>query len=188
MLAYYDATGNQPALTASKKMGDLLIKTFQEGNKDIIKASWHVGMASTSVLEPMVMLYRYTGDKTYLSFCQFIVKSWDQENGPKILASLLATGNVNKTANGKAYEMLSNVVGLIDLYRITGDERYFKASTNAWQDIKTNRHYIIGTSSWGEHFRDDNNLRADGEVHGDKFEGPGEGCVTVTWQQMNLHF
>ncbi len=35
-------------------MGDLLIHTFQEEKKDLIKAGWHVGMgmAATSVLEP----------------------------------------------------------------------------------------------------------------------------------------
>ncbi len=187
LLTYYRATGNTPALTSSKKIGDLLIKTFQEGDKDIIKAGWHVGMAATSVLEPMVMLYRYTGDKRYLSFCEYIVKTWDEPNGPAILTSLLKHGNVYKTANGKAYEMLSNLVGLLDLYRMTGEEKYFTACKNAWQDIMTYRHYVTGTSSWGEHFQDDFDLRPDGEVHGDKYEAAGEGCVTVTWEQMNIH-
>ena len=83
--------------------------------------------------------------------------------------------------------MLSNLVGLADLYRLTGDERYLTACTNAWQDISTKRHYLTGTSSWGEHFQGDFSLRPDGEVHGDKYESAGEGCVTVTWQQLNLH-
>ncbi len=133
------------------------------------------------------MLYRYTGEERYLNFCQYIVKAWDQPNGPKILTSLLEHGNVHKTANGKAYEMLSNLVGLLDLYRVTADQRYFQACTNAWKDIMTKRHYLTGTSSWGEHFKDDYSLRPDGEVHGDKYEAAGEGCVTVTWLQMNWH-
>jgi uncharacterized protein len=187
LLTYYQLTGDQAALLACRKMGDLLIRTFQKEKKDLIKAGWHVGMAATSVLEPMVMLYRYTGDKQYLDFCQFVVSTWEQPNGPKILSSLLDHGSVYKTANGKAYEMLSNLVGLVDLYRMTGDERYLKACTNAWQDIMAKRHYLTGTSSWGEHFRDNFSLRPDGEVHGDKYESAGEGCVTVTWQQLNLH-
>lgn len=187
LLTYYQATGYVPALNSCRKMGDLLISTFQKGNKDIIKAGWHVGMAATSVLEPMVMLYRYTNEKKYLEFCRFIVKSWDEPGGPAILKSLLKDGNVYKTANGKAYEMLSNLVGLLDLYRVTGEPSYLKACTNAWNDIITNRHYITGTTSWGEHFKDDFSLRPDGEVHGDKYEAAGEGCVTVTWQQMNQH-
>ena len=51
-------------------------------------------MAATSVLEPMVNLYRYTGDRKYLDFCEYLVRSWDQPNGPKIVASLLATDSV----------------------------------------------------------------------------------------------
>ncbi|MBO0936057.1 glycoside hydrolase family 127 protein [Fibrella sp. HMF5335] len=186
LLTYYQLTGDQAALTACRKVGNLLVRTFQTEKRDLIKAGWHVGMAATSVLEPMVMLYRYTGDPAYLGFCQFVVSTWEQPNGPKILTSLLDHGSVYKTANGKAYEMLSNLVGLADLYRMTGDERYLKAGTNAWQDIMTKRHYLTGTSSWGEHFRDDFSLRPDGEVHGDKYESAGEGCVTVTWQQLNL--
>ena len=187
LLSYYKVTGNMPALEACKRIGNLLIQTFGEGKKDIIQSSWHVGMASTSVLEPIVMLYRYTADKRYLDFCRYIVSSWDHPDGPQILKSLLAHGNVYKTANGKAYEMLSNLVGLIDLYRITGEANYFTACQNAWTDIITNRLYPIGTASWGEHFREDSVLRPDGEVHGDKYNGPGEGCVTVTWLQLNWH-
>jgi len=77
-------------------------------------------MAATSVLEPMVVLYRFTGEPKYLEFARYIVKSWDEPNGPKIIATLLKEKQVNKTANGKAYEMLSNLVGLCELARATG--------------------------------------------------------------------
>jgi hypothetical protein len=61
-----------------------------------------VGMAPSSVIEPMVMLYRNTGDHKYIDFCEYIVDAW--EHGPKIVSSLLAHGNVYKTANNKAYD------------------------------------------------------------------------------------
>ena len=41
--------------------------------------------------------------------------------GRPLLASFRAGKGVNKTANGKAYEMLSNLVGLCELARATGD-------------------------------------------------------------------
>ena len=63
-------------------------------------------------------------------------------------------------ANGKAYEMLSNLVGLIKLYRVTGNAKFLKPVLNAWQDIVTNRLYITGTSSSFEHFQDENVLPA----------------------------
>lgn len=53
LLTYYEYTGNQAALDCCRKMGDLLRATFGPGKKSILSAGTHVGMAATSVLEPM---------------------------------------------------------------------------------------------------------------------------------------
>ena len=181
LLAYYTTTGYQPALEACKRMGDLLCITFgnKPGQRDLILAGEHVGMAATSILDPMVELYRYTGDKKYLDFCYYILEAWEQPNGPQIISSLLSTGKVNKVANRKAYEMLSNLVGLIKLYRVTGNDKFLNPILIAWKDIVTNRLYITGTTSSSEHFQDDEILPA-----ADK-DQIGEGCVTTTWIQLN---
>jgi len=180
LLAWYRVTGDERALTASRKIGDLLIATFENGSHDIIKSSEHVGMAATSVLEPVCQLYRYTGDKRYLQFARFIVdQAWEQPNGPKIVSSLLATGSVFKTANAKAYEMMSDLVGLAELYRLTGEPRYLKAVEAAQSDIAQRRLYVTGTTSSHEHFRDDYDLP------GEQKDDVGEGCATVTWLQLN---
>ena len=60
LLTYYQYTGNEAALTACRKIGDLLIATFP-AKKSILAAGTHVGMAATSVLEPIVLLYRFDG-------------------------------------------------------------------------------------------------------------------------------
>src|SRR6185312_3115189 len=65
------------------------------------------------------------------------------------------------------------------LYRVTGDERLLKPVTIAWQDIVANRLYITGTTSSFEHFQGDGILPAANKDH------IGEGCVTVTWIQLN---
>ena len=181
LLAYYATTGYQPALEACKKMGDLLCKTFgnNSGQRDIILAGEHMGMAATSILDPMVELYRYTGDKKYLGFCYYILDAWEHANGPKIISALFTSGKVTKVGNGKAYEMLSNFVGLTKLYRLTGDEKLLKPVLIAWQDIVTNRLYITGTTSSMEYFQDDDVLPAADKDH------IGEGCVTTTWIQLN---
>jgi len=74
LLTYYQYTGNRPALDCCGRMADLLIATFP-GKKSILAAGTHVGMAATSVLEPVVLLYRFTGDARYLEFARYIVKS-----------------------------------------------------------------------------------------------------------------
>jgi len=180
LLNYYHATGYEPALEASRKVGDLLVRTFGTGpgQRDIIAAGTHVGMAATSVLEAMVNLYRFTGDVRYLNFCEYIVHSWDQPNGPKIIASLLSTESVFHTANAKAYEMMSNLVGLMELYRVTGKPEYLKPAQIAWKDIVAHRLYVTGTTSSSEHFQDDFVLP------GEDTSNVGEGCATVTFLQL----
>ncbi len=182
LLSYYRVTGDPAALRASRKIGDLLCRTFGDsaGERDIVRSGTHVGMAATSVLEPMVALYRYTGERRYLNFCFYLARAWEQPNGPHILTSLMTSGSVFRTANAKAYEMLSNLVGLLELYRVTGDPRFFTPVVLAWNDIVDHRLYISGTTSASEHFRDNDELPA-----GEK-DNVGEGCVTVTWMQVNL--
>lgn len=181
LLAYYTMTGYKPALEACIKMGDLLCKTFgdQPGQLDIINAGTHIGMAATSVLDPMVELYRFTGDKKYLDFCYYLLRAWEQDNGPKLISTLLTTGNVAKVGNGKTYEMISNFVGLANLYRLTGDAKLLEPLLIAWNDIVKNRLYITGTASAHEYFQ------APGHLPGGVDASMGEGCVTTTWMQFN---
>jgi len=182
LLNYYSVTGFTPALETAKKAGDLLCRTFgdEAGQRDIITAGHHAGMAPGSVLEPMVDLYRYTGDKKYLQFCEYIIRAYEHPNGPKIISALEQYGKVTSVGNAKAYEMLSCFLGILKYYKLTGNERYLKALQSAWTDIRLHRMYITGTSSEHEVFQQDDILPADNSC------SMGEGCVTTTWIQFNL--
>ena len=181
LLSYYDLTADPAALHACRGIGDLLCRTFGEapGQQDIIAAGEHIGMAATSVLEPMCRLYRFTADPRHLEFCKYIVRAYDQPNGPRIVATLLQVGSVYRTANGKAYEMLSNFNGLVDLYRLTGEARLLDAVLRGWDDIVQHQLYRTGSLSAREHF----------QPHGRLLTLPssnvGETCATVTWLQLN---
>jgi len=188
LLTYFCATGHSPALNASRRAADLMYELFATKNRSLRLASAHEGMAATSVLEPIALLFRLTGEPRYLEFSHRIIEAWEDESDPEtwmyedgcqLLSSLLEHGNVYKTANRKAYEMLSNLVGLMELYRIDPDERYFTACTNAWNDIANNRLYMTGTASYFEQFTQDDRLPAG--------KAAGEGCVTVTWLQLTRH-
>lgn len=180
LLTVAEQTGNGAALEAAQKIGNLLCETFGEGEgqRDIIASGTHVGMAATSVMEPMLLLYRATGSPRYLAFCENLVRSWDQPHGPQVLTSLLDHGKVNRTANGKAYEMMSNLVGLCELYRATGNVDYLTACIRAWDDIAANQCYLTGGTSLGEHFQADGHLPNRGNV--------SENCAQVTWEQLTV--
>jgi len=179
LVTYMRYTGNQEPMQACRRMADLLCKTFGDGpgQQDIIPAGFHMGLAPTSVLEPMVLLYRLTGEPRYLDFCKYILRSWEQPNGPKVVSTLLAGKSVEEVGDAKAYEMLSCLNGALEYHRTVGDAKILKACLNAWQDIVDKRLYITGTSSYREHFHADNDFPNVNNV--------GETCVTVTWLQFN---
>ena len=181
LLTWWQYTKDGAALISCRRMGDLLCATFGTGpgQKSINAAGTHVGMAATSILEPMILLHRATGDRRYLDFCRYITDvAWDETSGAGILKTLTTIGKVNKTANGKAYEMLSNLVGLCELHRETGEKRFLTPVLRAWDDIVENQLYLTGTMSWGEHFHDDHVLPNTPR------NSVGETCVTVTWLQL----
>ena len=91
----------------------------------------------------------------------------------------LQSGSVYRVANGKAYEMLSNFNGLVDLYRLTADRRLLDAVLRAWDDIVSQQLYRTGTVSAAEHFQ------PDGRLLSLPSSNVGETCVTVTWLQLN---
>ncbi len=180
LITYMRYTGNMAPLTTCRRMADLLCDTFgdEPGKRDLLKAGHHVGMAPTSVLEPMALIYRLTGEARYLDFCKYILRAWEQPNGPKIVSTLLTLKRVDKVGNGKAYEMLSCLNGALEYYRtVGGDRRILDACLNAWQDIVDKRLYLTGASSYHEVFHDDFDLPNVANV--------GETCVTVTWLQFN---
>lgn len=179
LVAYVRYTGNLELLPTCKRMGDILCETFgdEPGQRDIIKSGEHIGMAPTSVLEPMMLLYRLTGEPRYLDFCKYILRAWEQPKGPQIVSRLLDGKGVDKVGNAKAYEMLSCLNGALEFYRTTGDKKILAACLTAWQDIVDKRIYLTGAMSYREHFHGDFDLPNVNNV--------GETCVTVTWLQFN---
>lgn len=182
LLTYHQYTKSPEALAACRRVGDLLINVFGRGpdKKVISLTGTHTGLATTTIIEPMVLLYRATGDRRYLEFAQYVVASYDAPGGPQILASLEKYRNVRQVANAKSYEMLSNFTGLLELYRARGDKRLLDDVLIAWQDIVDKRLYVTGTASTREHWQDDHVLP------NEMRHNVGETCVTVTWEQLNL--
>jgi hypothetical protein len=182
LVNYYSVTGYEPALAAARRAADLICRTFGDsaGKRDLMPAGEHDGLAPGSILEPMVDLYRYTREPRYLAFCRYILRAYEQPDGPRIVSQLEKYGEVTKVGDAKAYEMLSCFLGILKYYRLTGEERYLKVLETAWTDIVKEHLYITGTASDHEVFVQPGSLKA---TNGDDM---GEGCVTVTWIQFNL--
>ena len=189
LLAYYDLTGDKEALRGAMKVADHLLTQVGPGKADIVKTGNYRGMPSSSILEPMVMLYRATGEKRYLDFAQYIVDQWETESGPKLISNAISGIPVSQRfpfpsswwsyENGqKAYEMMSCYEGLLELYRITGRQDYLEAVIKAVDNIIEQEINIAGSGSAFECF-----------YHGVKYQDQPtyhtmETCVTMTWMKL----
>ncbi len=145
LLAYYRITGDESAFAASKKAADLLISEYtnEAGN----------GEGLTGILlEPLVYLYRYTGNERYLQFCRSLAES------------PIAFGE-----SASPHERISTLVGLVELYRITGDASYYRTAVAAWRNLRDTR---LSLSAM---------LTSTGQEA--TIPDP---CVVVSWMQLTL--
>ena len=189
LLAYYDISTDKKALEASRKLADHLMTQVGEGKADIVKTGNYHGMPSSSILEPMVLLYRHTGEKRYLDFAKYIVKQWETADGPQLISKASKGINVADRFpfpeewwswdNGqKAYEMMSCYEGLLELYRITGEPTYLKSAEVAVQNIIDTEINVAGSGSAFECFYHGGQLQTEPTYH------TMETCVTFTWIKL----
>jgi len=179
LTSYHAATGDSAALDAARRLADLLIRRFQPGSPSILRTDTHGGMASGSVLIGFTRLYELTAEPSYLDFAHHLMRELDSAQGPHLRPTLLSEGLVSKVGNGKAYEMLSCIHGMLELGRITGTDDMITAAVTAWDDIRSHHLYLTGTASFGEHFH------RRGDLPGSASANMGETCVTTTWIQLS---
>jgi len=152
-----------------------------EGQKKITRASrsWY-GLNSSSILEPMVKLYRLTEEKKYLDFATYIVETGGAEG-----INVFEMAYENKIypyqyGVSKAYEMMSCFEGLLEYYYVTGEEKYKTAVINFTNAVMETELSVIGcsgiTHELFDHTRTRQTVRIDDVMQ--------ETCVTVTWMKL----
>lgn len=179
LMRYWQYTADNRARAAMLRIGEYLLREIGPGKRPLHNAL-HMGMASSAVIAQMVWLYWETGDQRYLDWARWAVDHWEEPGGPAIVSSLVAGKGVAGTATRKAAELQICLLGLIELYRATGEARYLQPVLIAWDDLVANEVYVTGGSSNGEYFTPDHVLRDDYVFH------VSEVCVTVSWLQLNL--
>ncbi len=189
LLAYFDLTGDKSALEGSCRLADHLLTQVGPGKVDIVKTGNYRGMPSSSILEPMIILYLRTGEQRYLDFSKYIVAQWETSDGPKLISKALSGVHVSERfphpeiwwqyENGqKAYEMMSCYEGLLDLYRITAEQSYLKAVEVAVNDIIETEINVAGSGTAFECFYNGAKYQTEPTYH------TMETCVTMTWMKL----
>jgi DUF1680 family protein len=189
LLGWFDATQDPAALAGAKRLADHLLSEVGPDHADIVRLGLYRGMPASTVLEPMVDLYRRTGDERYLRFAEYIVARWSSSQGPRLVEKALEGVPAGERFprpkkwwswdNGeKAYEMMSCYTGLIDLYRETGHEAHAKAAIQSYQSIRDTEINIAGSGSSDECWYG-GKARQDHPAH-----NMMETCVATSWMQF----
>ena len=155
------------------KIGDA-----SEGKKPINTATrnWR-GLNSSSILEPIVRLYSLTGEKKYLDFAEYIVNQ-----GGTDVVNIFDLAYEDHFAPyqypiTKAYEMTSCFEGLLEYFRIVGNERHKTAIINYAKRVLETDFTVIGSSGCTHELFDHSTVRQANTNNGRIVQ---ETCVTVT--------
>ena len=161
LIESYRLLKDREILETAKKLTDHLISEVGPGKTDMIKTGNFYGMPSTSILFPVVNLYIETGEKRYLDYAEYIVEQWGKH--PEGLPDILNKGLTGKPVNSwfrnvdsykwaKGYEFTSCVEGLAELYRVTGNETYFKAAKNIHEVLVKYERTNVSSVSFDDKF------------------------------------
>ena len=197
LLEWYDATGDKKALDAAARLCDYMIGWFdpKAGHEPLHETGWVAGLASCSVLEPVVRLYRRTKDPRHLAFAQYVFSecgvddptpSKEGSKGPDLIDAALKgvpVADRGPWSNGrdnrrKAYEMMSCYQGFLEYFEATGDKRCLEAAVHTVDDIITNEVNLAGSGAVREYWY---HGRAKQHLPYTKNQ---ETCVTTTWMRL----
>lgn len=117
------------------------------------------GVPSASILKPMLILYRYTADSELLDFCVKIAEDRDRDDGhmPNIIRNALVGIPIHEQYPhseewAKAYETVSCLDGLAELYRVTGVKKYAEAVRCAAELFARYESNILGSVGFHDIF------------------------------------
>ena len=206
-----NSNSSTKALEAAKRLCDYVIAEIgpngRRGRELWQTGNWS-GYASSSILEPVVWLYRRTNDKKYLDFATYIVKGMTEPaKGPRLLDLALKGVSVAdrnesdytqdadwayvcKYGRSKAYEMMSCYQGLLDYVEVKsggvesggvegeGLKNILKAALMTADDIVKEEINLAGGCACSEAW-----------YHGAKKQHLSylrlhETCVTTTWMRF----
>jgi len=191
LIAYYDMNPlkNKQAIDVAQKEADYLIKEINQQGKNIVQLGNYMGLASGSVLEPIVLLYERTGLKKYLEFAMSIVDAWEKAGVSQLITKALngvpvseriplKPGQPWNLSGQKSYEMMSCYEGLLALYQVTGNKDYLKATEMTAQNIIDDEINIIGAGSASECWFHGREKQMEDIINANEI------CVTTTWIKL----
>lgn len=159
LLEIYEATGATDVLDAAGRLMDQQMEMLRRLDVPIYRTGCYVGLASMSVLKPLLLLYRHTGAERYREYAGEIVSAWRREGNPapNLLVNAFSERAVADWYGvphewAKAYEFMSCLEGLIEYWRVTGSRECLAAVERIYDKLARDEANPVGTVAFFDHF------------------------------------
>ena len=187
MLHFYDICKDEALkeaiLSALCNHIDALIADVGSGENQVeitrTSAMWG-GVASASILDAVIDLYRHTGKETYREFAQYIISTGGCVDDNLIELALEDKVMPYEYPVVKAYELMSFFEGVLSYYEITGEEKYLQAVLNFVEAVNRTDITAIGCSGCTHELFDHSAVMQ--VVYSEGIMQ--ETCDTVTWMRL----
>ena len=196
---YYEWVNSDPkVLDALIKQADNIISIIGPSPKtEIVDVGWsatNIGyepchIESSTLLEPFMRLYKWTGEQRFLDFATYIIEAGGTKHH-NVFENALNNVDPHNMAGHypKAYEMMSLFEGLVEYYRVTGVPKYKTMLINMFKNISTKEITIIGNGGSDQPYHP----YVYGEAWGNtalEQTNPDitrmmETCVGITWMKL----
>ena len=170
-------------LKAMSAQVDYLMDKLGEDKLSILDTSaWWGGLNSSSILEPIVELYKLTGEEKYLTFARYILEAGGCKQGN--LLELAEEGKLMPYEYPvvKAYEMMSYFEGALAYYEVTDEVRYLNIVEKFVSAVRDTDITIIGSAGCTHELFDHSAVKQTEET--EPLAIMQETCVTVTWMRL----
>ncbi len=135
LLEAWELLEDPAILRAAERLAAHLIDSLRERNIRLGQTGTFAGIPSGSILKPMLILHRATGNGKFLAFAKEIAADWKRPDGlcPNLISNARSGKPVhewypNPPEWAKVYEMLSCFDGILELHRATGEAELLEAA------------------------------------------------------------
>ncbi|MFZ2658369.1 MAG: beta-L-arabinofuranosidase domain-containing protein [Victivallales bacterium] len=179
LLLWNEVSGDDVALCAAGRIADLLCEMYLDKKTPRLVDTGSTEM-NLAPIHSLCLLYKKTGVPRHLALAKQILAEFAVKDAA---GKPLAGDYLQAPLSGQEFfqtpkprwESLHPIMGLVELYYLTGDESCRKAFESLWWSmLKGDRHNNGGFTS-GE------------QAHGDPYhKGAIETCCTVAWMAMSV--
>lgn len=172
LLLWHKESGDADAFAAARRAADLVCATYLDTGRRVIEAG--DPEMNMTILTAMARLHRLTSESRYLRMVREVEIDWER-TGDYLRAGL--DGREFYQSPRPRWESLHDLQGLVELWLITGEDRYRQAFNHHWRSIRRWDRRNTGGFSSGE------------QATGNPYAPTAiETCCTVAWMALTVDY